>query len=563
MIRGDFHSHTTFSDGTVSPGRRVIQSLNAGNAFQWVTDHDEFEGGRRAQRFAQNFGLPISVFPGVEFSTDVGHVIALGMRHNPFAGQRFTRVAELIAAANQHGWLLVLAHATWPSHRKHWLSGRIQTMFHHERVFHALELVNMYEDYLELMDYYDQRGPFAITAGSDSHHEHQATAECWLGAQPDETSVLQAIREARVAVWAGPELTGRALPAFGRSRWFGTSDCIAQAQKAHATQTRAHNPGFTLSVQADELLPGERCILTLSSETELTVRVRAPLFDMDETVVARPGSTVTHRFTMPETREGDYVYWLAQADQPQYYALADCFVKPRVRSWLEVAPGGLCVVRNDGATEPLPAALSPVQFRMQRFTGWDALPAAKIAPEQAPSCAGYRGSGRDATARVRLGWDREQLYVAVDVTDECFCQPFENRGLWEGDCIRMGIAPARIGVAQPRHQPCQREWFGRKAMIDFALTPEGPEVLWKSKLQAGQGDGLHVAIQRTGSTTEYRARFAWEFLQVPAPQPGAVYFINLQLHEHDGRRFRGFITPQPSCDLDSPEQSWPLAIAAE
>lgn len=561
MIRGDFHCHTRFSDGTVSPGRRVVLSLNAGNRFQWVTDHDVFEGGRRAQLFAKQFNIPIAVFPGVEFSTEVGHVLSLGMRQNPFEGRLFTRIDDVAAEAQKNGWMLISAHATWPSHRKHWLTGRIQRMFHEEGVFQALEIVNMYEDHLELMAYYDEHGPFPFTAGSDSHHDpHRATAECWVDADADEASILKAIRESRSAVWVSPALSGRSEPAYGETRWFGRKEWVARAKQDCKAWLCPANPGVTITAQGDELLPGETCKVSLLSKTSITVRWRSPQFDFDETLQLEPGQMVERSFVLPESLEGDYAYWLVEAGQPVFHALAECFVKPKTRSKIQGSFVKAHVSGSDGTQAQLPATVSDVRMRMPRFESWDALPRSVVAPAEAPACVDYRGAGKDIRAEWGLAWDATHLYVAVDVSDPVFCQPFENRGLWDGDCIRFGICPARVGDVQPIFQSCQLDWFGAKALFDLALTPEGSMLLWKWKLHAGAGEGFDVRIERSGTETQYRAILAWNFIGIPAPAPQDAFFVNMQIHEHDGKKFRGFISPVPGCDLYSFGQTWPLAF---
>lgn len=69
MAKGDFHLHSTASDGRLSP--TALMELAAKNGVQVLalTDHDSTEGLREAQAAADRLGLRL--IPGVELSTDI------------------------------------------------------------------------------------------------------------------------------------------------------------------------------------------------------------------------------------------------------------------------------------------------------------------------------------------------------------------------------------------------------------------------------------------------------------------------------------------------------------
>ncbi|WP_366921760.1 PHP domain-containing protein [Metallumcola ferriviriculae] len=64
----DLHTHTTASDGAVSPEELVKLALTAGLHAIAVTDHDTVGGLAAAEEAAAK--LPIKVIPGIEISTD-------------------------------------------------------------------------------------------------------------------------------------------------------------------------------------------------------------------------------------------------------------------------------------------------------------------------------------------------------------------------------------------------------------------------------------------------------------------------------------------------------------
>jgi len=80
-MTADLHTHTTFSDGRLTPEELVEKAKNAGLKAIAVTDHDTVEGIDRALAAAT-----IEVIPGVEITCDEGyfkdiHVLGLFIDH--------------------------------------------------------------------------------------------------------------------------------------------------------------------------------------------------------------------------------------------------------------------------------------------------------------------------------------------------------------------------------------------------------------------------------------------------------------------------------------------------
>jgi hypothetical protein len=62
----DLHSHTTFSDGSLTPGDLVDAAIKAGVKALAITDHDTLAGWEQAMQAA---GSGLEIVPGVELST--------------------------------------------------------------------------------------------------------------------------------------------------------------------------------------------------------------------------------------------------------------------------------------------------------------------------------------------------------------------------------------------------------------------------------------------------------------------------------------------------------------
>jgi len=62
----DLHTHTTASDGILSPGQLVEKAKNKGLSALGIADHDSVEALPLAEKIGQDLGLEI--VPGVELS---------------------------------------------------------------------------------------------------------------------------------------------------------------------------------------------------------------------------------------------------------------------------------------------------------------------------------------------------------------------------------------------------------------------------------------------------------------------------------------------------------------
>lgn len=82
-VHADLHTHSTASDGTLTPAELVRQASRRGLTILALTDHDTTAGLAEAMSIGAEIGL--HVIPGIEFSTDVtsGEVHILGYGIDP------------------------------------------------------------------------------------------------------------------------------------------------------------------------------------------------------------------------------------------------------------------------------------------------------------------------------------------------------------------------------------------------------------------------------------------------------------------------------------------------
>jgi len=68
LIKADLHTHSNYSDGSLSPAQLVDLSLNSGIKILGITDHDNVYGLDEAVERGKQIG--VQVIPGLEFSAD-------------------------------------------------------------------------------------------------------------------------------------------------------------------------------------------------------------------------------------------------------------------------------------------------------------------------------------------------------------------------------------------------------------------------------------------------------------------------------------------------------------
>ncbi|MBI4278733.1 MAG: PHP domain-containing protein [Armatimonadetes bacterium] len=92
-MRIDLHTHTTASDGLLSPTRLIEEAVRRRVGVLAVTDHDTTDGVDEAMEAGRRLG--VEVIPGVELNTDVAgsevHILGYYIDHRREDLQRFLR----------------------------------------------------------------------------------------------------------------------------------------------------------------------------------------------------------------------------------------------------------------------------------------------------------------------------------------------------------------------------------------------------------------------------------------------------------------------------------------
>jgi 3',5'-nucleoside bisphosphate phosphatase len=113
----DLHSHTTASDGTLTPRELVAAAARRGVRVLAITDHDSTDGLREAFDEAARWP-PLTIVPGLEINCDVPgaevHILGYYVDHEAAWFQDFLRAQRVERAARVHRIAARLAELGMP-----------------------------------------------------------------------------------------------------------------------------------------------------------------------------------------------------------------------------------------------------------------------------------------------------------------------------------------------------------------------------------------------------------------------------------------------------------------
>lgn len=135
----------------------------------------------------------------------------------------------------------------------------------------------------------------------------------------------------------------------------------------------------------------------------------------------------------------------------------------------------------------------------------------------------------DLAARIAMMLDDENLYVAVDVTDDVHWQPHHGADFWKGDSIQIGLTPTLE----------QREGNYGEEDHEFALVlKDGRPIVWRYKGRRGQAVGelttARISAVREGNHTRYEAAIPLAELHPFAPDLWPRAGFDVVVNDSDG-----------------------------
>jgi hypothetical protein len=193
VLEGDFHTHTGWSDGSLSPLGIVRQANRRGLDVVALTEHNTVLPSRAARIYSRIIGGPL-VVTGEEVTTFRFHVIALGIESTVSPNQPLEGVIADVHA--QHG-IAIAAHPV----RRYWPSLLpMRERFDGAEVMHPVAYSERGEwRWEDMVTFYEQSQAPLSAIGSSDYHWMSVLGLCrtlvFVREPVSENSVLDALRE--------------------------------------------------------------------------------------------------------------------------------------------------------------------------------------------------------------------------------------------------------------------------------------------------------------------------------------------------------------------------------
>jgi predicted metal-dependent phosphoesterase TrpH len=217
VLEADFHMHTTYSDGTLSPFTLVRQVERRGLDVASVTEHNTVLAGRLARAWADIAGgddRPI-IIPGEEITTGGYHMIAVGLERTVSPDQS---IEDVVAAIHEQGGVAIGAH---PVKRFQAGLAPVRQKLDGFEVMHPIALRPRSPEWswLDMLAYWEETNPRPAAIGSSDYHFASVLGICrtlvFVQEPASAAAVVDAIRARRTVVidpegtlFGHPELVG-------------------------------------------------------------------------------------------------------------------------------------------------------------------------------------------------------------------------------------------------------------------------------------------------------------------------------------------------------------------
>ncbi len=187
MLKAELHVHSNFSDGRDSVGDLIKAAIEKEIDVLSITDHDTIEGSLSAMEFVSAEKLPIIIIPGIEISTNSGHLLAYGVSRNIEKGMKMRETCEVV---RKLGGISVLAHP-FDFLRKGTLRMEDFKFVDCVEIFNAKSYFNFLAKRYAIK--YGKKG----IGGSDAHTARQVGIVINYLESPEKESILNAIYDGR------------------------------------------------------------------------------------------------------------------------------------------------------------------------------------------------------------------------------------------------------------------------------------------------------------------------------------------------------------------------------
>jgi hypothetical protein len=129
----------------------------------------------------------------------------------------------------------------------------------------------------------------------------------------------------------------------------------------------------------------------------------------------------------------------------------------------------------------------------------------------------------DLSARIWMGWDANNCYLAVQATDDTHVQSQTEGNLWRSDSVQFAM-----NINNTRYE------------FACGLSDDGKVKVSEYSPKSGVPTGMRAAVKRVGTLTNYELAIPWSVLNISDPNRQPVTFA-LLVNDDDGHGRNGWI----------------------
>lgn len=211
ILEADFHVHSHFGDGILSPFSLVLRARHQGLHALAITDHNQIFAAQWARWFSNLIGGP-TILVGEEITAPGFHIIAVGLKVRMPWRQT---ASETVQEIHRQGGIAIAAHPT----RKYWpaYDNNVVRELNGAEVMHPIAYTSG-ERGNQIRDFYRRvqaNGRTLTAIGSSDYHWFNSLGLCrtyvFVHNNNDEREILDALRDGRTTVY-DPEGTAYGMP---------------------------------------------------------------------------------------------------------------------------------------------------------------------------------------------------------------------------------------------------------------------------------------------------------------------------------------------------------------
>ena len=140
---------------------------------------------------------------------------------------------------------------------------------------------------------------------------------------------------------------------------------------------------------------------------------------------------------------------------------------------------------------------------------------------------------QDLSARAWLAWDDDNLYVALDVTDDAIVQRLWGEGIWKGDHVELWLDTQLQADFDEDVAGDDDFQLGFSPGSADGSVPAGIAIWQPALVRADYEARIAYAARITDGGYQFEAAIPWALLNADRPQAGLAYGISIEPSDTD------------------------------